>query len=190
MPFYRNSSTSFTPVSAKWLVVLVAAADAGVNFRINSGQRTMAQQWRLYNAYLGGSGVLAAYPSLRAPHIRTPNHAIDVDSWNDGENKLQAWLRSEGVTARNTVATESWHLELTDEGLDKLYARYRSTADYPDKARRWIREYDRLGRAPRRTWTMLKRRMVLKRAMKELRKTYWGKPRYAKVYASLLKRSR
>lgn len=175
-------------VSQEWAVILGAAEDAGVRFQLNSGQRTMEEQWSLYNAYRNGSGVLAAYPNAKAPHIRTPNHAIDVDSVWNGENHLQEWLRSEGASATNTVSGEVWHLEISNAALDFLYDLYRDTHGFPNPARRWIREYDRLVR--QNEAKTKDRRLVLRRAMKEERKKYWGRPSKAKIYAALLKRSR
>lgn len=177
-------------VSQEWFVILRAAEDAGIVFRLNSGQRTMAEQWVLYNDWFRYRKVLAAYPNASAPHIRTPNHALDVDSWNNGESRLQNWLRSEGVAASNTVAGEAWHLELTNAGQKLLYERYRDTHGFPNPARRWIREYDRIQRKRVKTTADKKRLASLKNAMKAERKKFWAKPSKAKIYAALLKRSR
>lgn len=181
-------------VSTYWQVVLQAAWDAGVRFRLNSGQRTMDEQWTLYRQNMSNGRPrpgrpLTAYPDPNAPHIRRgkQHHALDVDSYHmSGETALQNWLRSEGIAANNTVPGESWHLEVTSGGLKKLYKRYRASHKYPERARRWIREYDRLKRQNKNR----QRRSVLRREMKKLRKAYWGKTKYAGVYTALLRRSR
>ena len=100
-------------VSGAWLIVLREARRRGVVFRLSSGRRTMREQWVLYNAMRRGSGVLAAFPSPIAPHIRVGrcDHALDVNALDGGEARLQSWLRKNGVSAKNTVAGEPWHLE-------------------------------------------------------------------------------
>lgn len=111
-------------VSTSWDVVLTHARRMGVHFRLDSGRRTMAEQWRLYRAYRNGSGVIAAFPSPNAPHIRLGRqaHAIDVNSLDGGETRLQHWLAGQGLHPRNTVPGESWHLEV-GEGELRRYAK-------------------------------------------------------------------
>lgn len=112
-------------VSAAWKVVLDEAADDGVRFQLNSGQRTMAEQTALFeqNMYPDGSGPrpgrpLTARPNANAPHIKAgrQNHALDVDSVGNGENELQAWLRRQGIDAVNNVPNEDWHIDVVSEG--------------------------------------------------------------------------
>lgn len=101
-------------VSADWLAVLTAARRAGIRFRLNSGQRTFAEQQRLYNLWKAGVGNLAAVPSHSAPHIRTgrQDHALDVDMHvGDGIAGLRAWLAKQGIRTSLTVPGEGWHLE-------------------------------------------------------------------------------
>jgi hypothetical protein len=155
----------------------------------------MAEQWVLYRAYQRG-GTLAAFPSPNAPHIRVGRqaHAIDVNSLDGGENRLQAWLRHQGVRAENTVAGESWHLEVPEADLKRLAARLTDPfKGYPEDEVRWMREYDALKRAGRdRT-----RREVLQRVMKQRRqeifraasKDGWHKNSRTKRYASLRART-
>jgi hypothetical protein len=112
-------------VSYPWFVVLTEAA-RHIDFQLNSGQRTMAEQQHLvdtlglYNAQTNPHG--AARPNANAPHIKAghENHALDVDSWNNGENKLQAWVQAQGCPLVNNVSTEAWHLDPIDE--DELLA--------------------------------------------------------------------
>lgn len=109
MPFFRGKR-----VSAEWHTVLTAAERAGVRFQLNSGRRTMAEQWALYRQYKRTGWPVAAYPNPNAPHIRTgrSDHALDVDTdVGDGESGLQAWLARQGLPTRNTVRGEPWHLE-------------------------------------------------------------------------------
>lgn len=116
-------------VSGRWYVVLSAARKAGVRFTLTSGHRTLAEQWRLYRLWKAGRGNLAAFPSPNAPHIRTGRaaHAIDVNSLDGGEQRLENWLdtRIKGVGADNTVPGEAWHLELTGPELEALWRKYR-----------------------------------------------------------------
>lgn len=110
-------------VSRAWKRVLSSAERHGIKFRLNSGRRTMREQWALYRAYKNGTGNLAAFPSPLAPHIRVglPNHAIDVDQfYGDGEAGLQKWLNRHGVPATNNVPGEGWHLDAPLAALVKL----------------------------------------------------------------------
>lgn len=123
-------------VSKRWLVVLRAADRAGVRFTVTSGHRTMREQWRLFRQNMRWDGrrwvpkpgrPLTAYPSPLAPHIRTgrPNHAIDVNTLDGGEQRLEAWLDRPRINAENTVPGEPWHLELSGWELWRLWRRYR-----------------------------------------------------------------
>jgi hypothetical protein len=124
-------------LSTQWAAVL-RRADNTVDFTINSGHRTFAQQQALYDQNMIAPGVpkpnhpLTAVPSHSAPHIRTdrPDHALDVNSRDGGEQRLQNWLNSHrGVRARgravNTVTNEAWHLEISRASLAWLYFKYR-----------------------------------------------------------------
>jgi peptidoglycan hydrolase-like protein with peptidoglycan-binding domain len=103
-------------VSYPWFIVLTEA-DKSIDFKLNSGQRTMAEQQALvnrlgvYNSRTNPHG--AAIPNPNAPHIKAghENHAIDVDSWNNGENKLQVWALAHGLDLENNVSTEAWHMD-------------------------------------------------------------------------------
>lgn len=124
-------------VSGRWNTVLRRARKAGVSFRVNSGHRTILQQWRLFiqNMHLvRGRWVpkpgrpLTAFPSPLAPHIRTgrPNHALDVDQFHgDGVQGLAAWLRKHGAHPMFTVPGEPWHIELSAADLLMLWRKFR-----------------------------------------------------------------
>lgn len=109
-------------LSKPWNTILRRADKVGVKFRLNSGRRTMAEQWRLYRLYRAGRGNLAAFPSPTAPHIRVGrvDHAIDVDSLDGGETRLQNWLRKHGVRVTNPVRGESWHMEAPASDLRRF----------------------------------------------------------------------
>lgn len=119
-------------VSDEWDTILTAARRAGVDFHLNSGRRTMAEQWFLWN-HRGQPGFasLVAFPSPTAPHIRVGriDHAIDVQT--GGEDRLQTWLRSRGVRAVNNVTGEPWHLEAPASQLRRLAARLTAEGQYP-----------------------------------------------------------
>lgn len=123
-------------VSKKWLAVLRAADNAGVRFTVTSGHRSMRQQARLFRQnmqFVRGRWVpkpgrpLTAFPSPTAPHIRVGRaaHALDVNSLDGGEQRLEWWLDRQGVNAENTVRGEAWHLELSTRELTKLYRKHR-----------------------------------------------------------------
>ena len=112
-------------VSGAWDVVLTEARRQGVRFTLTSGRRTLAEQAALYSAYRNGSGVLAAFPSPVAPHIRVgrADHAIDVNALDGGEQRLERWLRKQGTRPTNPVRGEAWHLELPRRELIRLARR-------------------------------------------------------------------
>ena len=133
--YYRYGRNNVR-VSKRWLVVLRAADRAGVGFTVNSGHRTMREQWRLFRQNMRWNGwkwvpkpgrPLTAYPSPTAPHIRVgrANHALDVNTLDGGETRLERWLDRPGIDAENTVRGEAWHLELSGRELWKLWRRYR-----------------------------------------------------------------
>lgn len=103
-------------VSQEWYAVLAAMRRDGVGFHVNSGRRTMAEQWYLYRLYLAGRGNLAAYPTPWAPHIRVGriDHAIDFN----GAASVMGWCHRHGLrSAKLTVPGESWHVEVNASEL-------------------------------------------------------------------------
>lgn len=113
-------------VSREWHVVLSAAREAGVQFRVNSGHRTMREQAKLYANYLRTGYPLAAKPSPVAPHIRIKriDHALDVDALDGGAERLADWLRDRGGHPTFPVPGEAWHLELSTTDLQLLATRF------------------------------------------------------------------
>lgn len=112
------------PVSKLWFIVLTEYRKRGGKFRVNSGRRTLAEQWRLWRAYKAG-GTLAAYPVPSAPHINynRANHAIDVDMYAvraGAPHRMEKWLRKHGVKATRPVRGEPWHLQVDRAGLLRL----------------------------------------------------------------------
>lgn len=116
MATYRIDGKS---VSKPWHIVLTHYRRVGGSFRVNSGRRTMAEQWRLYRAYKRGTGNLAAYPHPGAPHINygRANHAIDVDNLNRGADRMVAWLAKEGIRVSRPVRGEPWHIVVDRDDL-------------------------------------------------------------------------
>lgn len=108
------------PVSKPWHTVLTHYRRTGGRFRVNSGRRTLRDQWRLYRLYRSGRGNLAAYPNPAAPHIRwnRANHAIDVDAIahrtgrSTAPERMVRWLNEKGVKATRPVRGEPWHIEV------------------------------------------------------------------------------
>lgn len=100
------------PAAAAFHAMRAAAALNGVELRVNSSFRTMAQQQQLYARYLAGTGALAAKPGFS-------NHqggiAVDIDVFDDEGRKRPAydWLHgnAERYAFRRTVASEPWHWE-------------------------------------------------------------------------------
>ena len=118
-------------VSKRWRTVLLAADEAGVRFRVTSGHRTAVEQGRLFRQNMrlvNGRWVpkpgrpLTAKPSPNAPHIFTGRHAhaLDVNSADGGEARLQKWLERKGARVRNPVRGEPWHLVVSGQDLKEL----------------------------------------------------------------------
>jgi hypothetical protein len=116
-------------VSTQWLAALRGADKARVGFTVNSGARTEAEQKRLIalkGCWSPSNTDGAACPWNRSNHVikGRANHAIDVQT--GGEQRLQNWLNSHrGVVATNPVPGEPWHLEINQDGLRRLYYKYR-----------------------------------------------------------------
>ncbi len=101
-------------VSTSWDYVLSQAERQGVHFKLNSGRRTMREQWTLVRAkgvWSPSNPHGAARPTPWAPHIRVgrQDHAIDV---NQPDGGLFGWLAQKGLRPARTVPTESWHIEV------------------------------------------------------------------------------
>lgn len=143
-------------VSTPWGIILRAAVrEKGDFFRLNDGQRSMAdqrQRVRDHGVWSLSNPTGAAIPSPTAPHIKKghKNHAVDVDSWNDGENKLQTWAGRQGLTLVNNVSTERWHLDPVDEAQFLAVA---AKLKPPTKRERLKRELSHL-----RSWVRTRRK--------------------------------
>ncbi len=115
-------------VSKPWHTVLTEYRRRGGKFHVNSGRRTLSEQWKLYRAYRNGTGNLAAYPNPAAPHINygRANHAIDVDNYAvkpGAPARLVKWLRKHGVDATRPVPGEPWHIQVPNDQLKALARR-------------------------------------------------------------------
>lgn len=112
------------PVSKPWHTVLTHYRRVGGRFTVNSGRRTLRDQWRLYRLYKSGRGNLAAYPNPGAPHINygRANHAIDVEATTGGADRMVKWLRGKGVHATRPVSGEPWHIQVPNDQLKRLAA--------------------------------------------------------------------
>jgi hypothetical protein len=106
-------------VSTSWDIVLTHARRMGVHFELDSGRRTMAEQWVLWRNYRKYGKPVAAFPNPSAPHIRLGKqaHAIDVNSLDGGESRLQRFLEHEGLRVTNPVQGEPWHMEAPESML-------------------------------------------------------------------------
>lgn len=189
-----RASTTFrgVRVSVAHAIVLEAAGRDRIYPQVNSGRRTRSEQEQLvrekgvYDPVRNPHG--AARYSPRAPHIKAvlaggkqaANHALDVDVFRgSGPRRLAAFYARHGCPLSFNVPTEAWHVDPVDEA--KLLAAARRLDDplreYPADERRWIREYDDLGRRKARSEAgaakIADRRHVLRRAMLAKRKSIW-----------------
>jgi lysozyme len=141
-------------VSRPWRTVLRAADRAKVGFHVTSGHRTMSEQAGLvrekglFDPVRNPHG--AAAPSPFAPHVRIgrANHAIDVDSLDGGETRLERWVDSQGATWMNTVVTESWHGELSGRDLARLARKIKRELRRERRAKARQARRERLGKVP------------------------------------------
>lgn len=133
---YTRYGRNSLRVSKRWAKVLRAADRDKVRFTLTSGHRTLAEQTVLFRRNMRWTGLrwvqrpgrpLTAFPTPMAPHIRTGRHAhaIDINSLDGGETRLQKWLERKGAHPSNPVAGESWHLELSGPDLRRLARRLR-----------------------------------------------------------------
>jgi hypothetical protein len=109
--------------AAAFLAMRTAAADAGVELRLESGFRTVEQQRALFRAYRNGSGNKAARPG-QSNH--QSGRALDIVTSAPG---ALAWLEANAASFgfKRTVASEPWHWEYVDmpvaRGTTKRVAR-------------------------------------------------------------------
>jgi hypothetical protein len=114
------------PVSRDWDSTLTHARRMGVRFHLNSGRRTMREQWALWRHFKSVGSPVAAFPSPNAPHIRVGRQAHAIDVQTPGETDLQRWLAHQGLHPRNTVRGEAWHLEVGERELRRYAKRVRA----------------------------------------------------------------
>jgi hypothetical protein len=93
-----------------YYVMAKAAAAKGVNLKVVSGFRTMAEQTYLYNCYIHCSCNncnLAAKPGYSN---HQSGHALDLNTSSSG---VLAWLNAHGASYgfKRTVPSEDWHWE-------------------------------------------------------------------------------
>jgi hypothetical protein len=93
-----------------YYVMAVAASKAGVNLKVVSGFRTMAEQTYLYNCYkccCCNNCNLAAKPGYSN---HQSGHAFDL---NTGASGVLSWLNNHAAAYgfKRTVPSESWHWE-------------------------------------------------------------------------------
>jgi MYXO-CTERM domain-containing protein len=99
-----------TQTANAYYVMAQAAAGAGVNLKVVSGFRTMAQQTYLYNCHVNcncNNCNLAAKPGYSN---HQSGHALDLNTSSSG---VLSWLNAHGATYgfKRTVPSESWHWE-------------------------------------------------------------------------------
>ncbi len=94
-----------------FLAMRSAAADAGVDLRLESGFRTAEQQLELYRAWRSGRGNKAARPGMSN---HQSGRALDIAV--GAEPGALAWLESNGALFgfARTVKSEPWHWEYVD----------------------------------------------------------------------------
>ncbi len=93
-----------------YYVMAQAAAKAGVNLKINSGFRTMAEQQKLYSCYVNcncNNCNLAAKPGYSN---HQSGHALDLNTSAPG---VLSWLNAHAGSFgfKRTVPSENWHWE-------------------------------------------------------------------------------
>tara|TARA_R110001583_G_scaffold31179_2_gene107002 strand:+ start:656 stop:1498 length:843 start_codon:yes stop_codon:yes gene_type:complete len=111
-------ATEFVTINGKMVIkevagyvqaMISAASGEGVAMQVTSGFRTMADQQRLYNKYLAGTGNLAAVPG-RSNHQNGIAIDFNVSSQN---GRVFEWLTKNAWRYGfiRTVSRERWHWE-------------------------------------------------------------------------------
>ena len=118
------------PVSTSWDYTLTHARRMGVKFKLDSGRRTMADQRLLVKQkglWSPSNPHGAARPVPWAPHIRVgmQSHALDVNNADGGRKRLQDWLAKHGLSTKQTVPGEPWHIEAGELALRRYAAAVR-----------------------------------------------------------------
>jgi hypothetical protein len=77
---------------------------------LNENKRTMAEQWHFWR----NQPPLAAFPSPRAPHIKSGkvNQAMDGNTHNGAIRRLADFYRSLDISVAFNVPGESWHMDV------------------------------------------------------------------------------
>ncbi len=91
--------------------LLHMAGAAGINVRLNSGHRSIAEQWRLYRLYKQGKGPVAAFPGKSTHNKKDYRQGLDIDMYaQDGIKPFIRWCRGHNIYFDYTVPGEGWHI--------------------------------------------------------------------------------
>lgn len=101
--------------------MLGMAREDGVHFRLNSGYRSVAEQWKLWYAYKRGQGPIAAFPGSSTHNKRGYRQGLDINALDGGAERVRKWAAKHGITLNYTVPGESWHLNAATDYTHKIY---------------------------------------------------------------------
>lgn len=138
-----------TNCSRVYTRMLTMAREDGVKFHLNSGFRSVKEQWRLYRLYKAGKGALAAFPGTSTHNKRGWKQGLDVNDTDGGRARLQAWAHRHGMAFDLTVKGESWHLNARADYTHRIYVMWHNHLVAREKAaveRRRKLEEDRKAR--------------------------------------------
>lgn len=123
---------------------LMTVASEDIHFRLNSGYRSVREQWRLYRLYKAGKGPIAAFPGTSTHNKRGYKQGLDIDATDGGAARFKKWCASHGIYFDYTVAGEPWHLNVRYDPNTKINKLY---DHYLDRKRREKRARERKRRA-------------------------------------------
>lgn len=106
--------------STVWVKLLSQARADGVSFHLNSGYRSVAEQWVLYNKYKAGKGPIAAYPGSSTHNKVGWQQGCDVGPTTQNTQAVINWAAKKGIHLSRTVPSEFWHLNASSDFSSKL----------------------------------------------------------------------
>jgi LAS superfamily LD-carboxypeptidase LdcB len=102
--------------------LMTLAEHDGVHFTLDSGYRSIREQWRLWNLHRKNPSkyALAAFPGTSTHNKRGWKQGLDINARDGGAERFRRWAARHGMIFRYTVPGEPWHLNAARDYTGKI----------------------------------------------------------------------
>lgn len=105
--------------------LLTMAHEDGVKFKLDSGYRSVRQQWKLWLLYKSRKGPIAAFPGTSTHNKKSWKQGLDVNAIDGGTQRFRSWAAKHGIIFDLTVSGEAWHLNARADYTHRILAMWR-----------------------------------------------------------------